>query len=561
MADCLHTDEETERHAGFARAVTEGRGNLSAIKNQYVDDEPTLLAAMEAMRDCAYRHLEHDSQKIDAIFQIVFPEFNELLDREVINRDAEAEIQRLANLPGVQYDRERKPAAERLGMRAATLDAAVKAARPHKNKGQGREPSIADVNPSEEPVDLAEILLDAATQYSKYLILPPHGAVIMAAWSMLTHCFQCFAIVPRLLVSAADKECAKSLVLRILKCTSARTVILTNANIAPLFRMISSRRPSIFLDEADNYIHENPQLLALLNDGYEAGGRVWRCEGEDNKVREFEVFAPVAIAMIDRPPSTLLSRSIELRMKRKKPGEKTENFRGDRPNAQLLNIQRKFARAAIDNANALRAADPNMGALFNRDADIWRAMFAIADVAGSDWPSVIREAAQAAVVAGTEQSTLERLLSDIHWIFDGCPDGVIKGEPLDRVTSAELVSSLTGIEGSPWAEWRGGKPLTPNALARLLGKVGIIPGTIRVGDNTAKGYYRRTFDDAFARHLPPEAVTTSQLNNGAHCDGLRSVTTEDAVTFQKASQPSGAAHCDGVTVSSPPEDEWGTIDL
>ena len=176
----------------------------------------------------------------------------ELPKLDDINNDVATEIQRLSGLSTIQYERERKVAADRLGMRASALDAAVKAARPQDSKGQGRSPSIADAEPWELPVNLAKVLDEAVAQYSCYLILPDGGAEKMALWSFGTHCFECFPIFPRLAVTAADKECAKSLVLRVLKVTSARAVIQTNANIAPLFRIISSHRPSIFLDEADN---------------------------------------------------------------------------------------------------------------------------------------------------------------------------------------------------------------------------------------------------------------------------------------------------------------------
>jgi hypothetical protein len=44
----------------------------------------------------------------------------------------------------------------------------------------------------------------------------------------------------------------------------------------------------------------------------------------------------------------------------------------------------------------------------------------------------------------------------------------------------------------------------------MLRPFGIIPGTVRVGDVTAKGYKLESFEDAFSRYLPPEAVTSSQ---------------------------------------------------
>lgn len=73
----------------------------------------------------------------------------ELPKLDDINNDVATEIQRLSGLSTIQYERERKVAADRLGMRASALDAAVKAARPQDSKGQGRSPSIADAEPAE----------------------------------------------------------------------------------------------------------------------------------------------------------------------------------------------------------------------------------------------------------------------------------------------------------------------------------------------------------------------------------------------------------------------------
>ena len=565
--------------AELAREAAAGRGIdalqliLTSIRDRYADDEAKLLDAIQEINECAHRHLRdhHDYATIELQFDAVFGsdggELQGSLDNITINNDAATEIQRLSGLPTIQYERERKAAARRLEMRTSALDAAVKAARPQDSKGQGRAPSIADAEPWESPVNLAKVLDEAVEQYSRYLILPDGGAEKMGVWSFGTHCYECFPIFPRIAVTAADKECAKSLVLRVLKVTSARAVIQTNANIAPLFRIISSHRPSIFLDEADNYIHENPQLLALLNDGYAAGGCVWRCEGDNNEVKEFDVFAPLAIAMIERPPATLLSRSIELRMKRKRPDEKTMNFRGDRVDSALKDMQRKFARAAIDHADVLRRADPDMGSLFNRDADNWRPLFAIADLAGKEWAARIRKIAKDAVAQKAEQSTLDKLLANIQWIFDGCPDkeGDKEGKPTttptDRMASAQMVEHLVKIEGAPWAEYKGGKPITPGTLARLLGRLNILSETIRFGSTTAKGYYHDHFKDAFARHLPSQNVTTSQPNNDGHCYAFQGVTSKEPVTLPKASQPNNDGHCYAVTLSTPDPARMEAIDL
>ena len=126
---------------------------------------------------------------------------------------------------------------------------------------------------------------------------------------------------------------------------------------------------------------------------------------------------------------------------------------------------------------------------------------------------------------------------------------------------AQLVEQLVKIEGAPWADYKGGKPITPGTLARLLGRLSIVSDTIRFGNTTAKGYYRTTFEDAFARHLPSQNVTPSQPNNDGHCDAFQDVTPIEPVTVPKTSQPNNDGHCYGVTLSNPHKTQMEAIDL
>ena len=66
-----------------------------------------------------------------------------------------------------------------------------------------------------------------------------------------------------------------------------------------------------------------------------------------------------------------------------------------------------------------------------------------------------------------------------------------------------VVEALGEIEGHPWADWKGGKLITRNALAHLLEPFGIRSGSIRLGDNRVlRGYQLSHFQDAFERYLP-----------------------------------------------------------
>ncbi len=187
---------------------------------------------------------------------------------------------------------------------------------------------------------------------------------------------------------------------------------------------------------------------------------------------------------------------IELR--RRRADEPIELFRFDRT-GHLDQLARKAARWALDTADCMRGADPDMpDGLVNRAADNWRPLLAIADAAGGEWPARARRAVQcvAAAAGDDDQSARVTLLADIRAIF---------GERrTDRLPSAELVEALVAIEGHPWAEWKAGKAITANGLARLLAPFQIKPGTIRTSNGTPKGYQLTQFEDAFARYLPGE---------------------------------------------------------
>jgi Protein of unknown function (DUF3631) len=186
---------------------------------------------------------------------------------------------------------------------------------------------------------------------------------------------------------------------------------------------------------------------------------------------------------------------------------------------------------------------PDMDGLLNRDADNWRPIFALAELAGGEWIRRVRELAQAAVASKDEESTKEQLLADLLSAF--------QAKNTDRLSSEAAIEFLTSLDERPWPEWKNGKPLTKAGLARLLSTFGILSGTVRLDDGrTLKGYKREDFKEAFEQYLPPQTVTPSQTNDDGQCDALQNVTTPKPVTLSETSQPSNDGHCDDVTVCS-----------
>jgi hypothetical protein len=400
--------------------------------------------------------------------------------------------------------------------------------------------------------------------------LPANSADTLALWAQHTHCFDCFACSPRASITSPEKGCGKTTTLDVLECLVSRPLPTANATASAIFRIVEQARPTLLIDEADTFLKENDELRGILNTGHRRGGQVLRTVGDDHEPRQFSTWSPAAIAMIGRLPDTLNDRSIIINLRRRKPTEAVKSFRRDRAD-DLHVLARKMARWAQDHQAQLADSDPDVGDLMNRMADNWRPLFAIADAAGGHWPKRVREIAAAADKASIEQSVTILLLQDIRWVFDGRPElengrTVLRATPSDRISSADLVTQLAAIEGRPWAEWKAGKPITQNGLARMLNNFQITPGTIRLHTGqTAKGYYRSAFEDVFSYYLPAETgestVTTSQPNNHGHCDGLQSVTPDMLVTVSKSQEPNNDGHCDGVTVSNPPLRRMGSIDL
>jgi hypothetical protein len=265
-----------------------------------------------------------------------------------------------------------------------------------------------------------------------------------------------------------------------------------------LFRLVQTHRPTILADECDAWLRDNEELRGLLNVGHRRGGQALRCEGDNHEVRAFNVFSPAVLCGIGALPGTLHDRSIVIRLERAKPGEVRERFDSRRVDRER-ELCRKLARFAGDHRARLEHCDPALppGA-FNRIADNWRPLFAVAEVAGGDWP---RRAAEAFAKLTAKEDTDAQgigttLLADIAELF--------AKRGADRLPSSEIAEALAAIEGREWAEWgRARKPISTNQLAKQLRRFNITPRNIKtVEGKVLKGYHAEDFQEAFARYLP-----------------------------------------------------------
>jgi putative DNA primase/helicase len=414
--------------------------------------------------------------------------------------DDETEIARLANLKPFAYERQREAAAKRLGCRTSILDRMVRAARGDEggSGNQGKAMQFDDPSPAGEPVDGCDLVAAIRALLKRHIGLPPGAGWTIATWCLHTFVFETGEHTPRLAIVSPERGCGKTSLLDLLGRLVYRPLSAASLTAAATFRVIDRDRPTLLIDEADAFLKDNEELRGILNAGHRYDGAVIRCVGEDMEPRRFDVFGPVAIALIGALPGTLADRSISIRMQRAGPDEAIEPIRQP-TQEQATELVRRARRWADDHREKLGKAEPTLPTvMWNRIADNWRPLFAIAEACGSGLHDLLLDSAETLIAQNAldPQALGVMLLADIRTVFETL------GPECDRIASATLVTSLKAIEERPWAGFgKRGDPLTPRRMADMLRPYAILSNSIRIGVETPKGYLRADFTKAWRRYV------------------------------------------------------------
>jgi len=178
----------------------------------------------------------------------------------------------------------------------------------------------------------------------------------------------------------------------------------------------------------------------------------------------------------------------------------------------------------------------------DRAIDNWMPLFTIAHVIGGDWPEKIESSYYVLNSLAEEETASVMLLQDIEKIF--------KNKKWIKTFSCDLVDELVRLEERPWCEWKKGKAMTQNSLAKILKTFHIHSKMIRI-DKPGRGYEINQFKDAFARYIPDtpiQSVTTLQTSDSKGSSQIQSVTNSDNVTLQKPLKPKPSNVCNTVTL-------------
>lgn len=361
----------------------------------------------------------------------------------------------------------------------------------------------------------ARILDEVHAFLGKFVAYPSKDAQIgHCLWIVHTHLMDCWESTPRIAFLSPEPGSGKTRALEVSELLVPRPVEAVNVTPAYLFRKVGSEdgRPTILYDEIDTVFgpkaKDNEEIRGLLNAGHRQGAVAGRCvvKGRAVETEEIPAYCAVALAGLGDLPDTILSRCIIVKMRRRAPGEEVEPFRRRVHAAEGHELQARIAAWAESIAARATAARPEMPAgIEDRNADIWEALLAIADIAGGDWPKVARVAAVTLVTLAREAnlSLGIRLLADLYTVFTD----------QNVMATDAILSALTSLPESIWGEING-KPLNDRGLATRLRKYSIKPKVVRIGATTARGYAREDLHDAWSRYLgPPHMGDITSVTN------------------------------------------------
>jgi hypothetical protein len=402
----------------------------------------------------------------------------------------------------------------------------------------------------------AEILDDIEQFVSRFVVYPSeherraHVLWIAHAWLM-----DRWDSTPRIAFLSPEPGSGKSRALEVMDSLVPRPVHAVNTTPAYLFRKVADPDglPTILYDEVDTLFgpkaKDHEEIRGMINAGHRKGATAGRCvvRGKEVFTEELPAYCAVALAGLDDLPDTIMSRSVVVRMRKRSPDEVVESWRLRTIGAEADALKTRLEEWSAAAGKAL-VGDfwPEMPhGVEDRDADVWEALLAVADLAGGRWSNAARVTAVTLVTASRRRppSIGVLLLGDIKKVFDDSKS--------DKLSAKEIIEKLVAMPESPWKTIRNGEPIDDRGLSPRLRKYDIASKSHRVGKAVFKGYSLAQFADAWKRYVDDlvdiDDDQAGDCGTDGHPEGASSVTpvTSDTGAHLLASDATGTNNSNG----------------
>jgi hypothetical protein len=137
----------------------------------------------------------------------------------------------------------------------------------------------------------------------------------------------------------------------------------------------------------------------------------------------------------------------------------------------------------------------------DRRRDNFTPLWRVAQLLGGAWPDRIASAyiASSHAAEDDDEPASVLMLRDLMEKFGVHRDAT-------ALPSCDLVFALIEMEERPWSDWRHGRPITAQSIAKLMKPFGVRPSNTRIRGQVVKAYHRADIHAAFIRYVPqPDA--------------------------------------------------------
>ena len=346
------------------------------------------------------------------------------------------------------------------------------------------------------------ILDDIEAFLARYVAYPSeHARIAHVLWIAHTPLMDVWDSTPRIAFLSPEPASGKTRALEVTELLVPRPVEAINVTAAYLFRKVDDPdgAPTILFDEIDTVFgpkaREHEDVRGLLNAGHRKGAVAGRCivRGKSVETVEFPAYCAVAMAGLGDLPDTILTRSVNIRMRRRAKSEKVEPFRRrvalpkghklrDRIAAWAARIEGQVAGSGPTCQPGSRTATPTCGKRCSRWPTPPAGRGPSAPVRllwhSSNSPRRVRQAS-----ASGSWLTYRRCSGPRHDDHRRHPDCALR----------PLRGSMGGVRRRQAPQ----RPRSRQAPGRVRHQV-----EERAGEKVVKGYAREDLLDAWERYLP-----------------------------------------------------------
>ena len=246
-------------------------------------------------------------------------------------------------------------------------------------------------------LDGARLLDDVETFLRRFVAYPSEAArVAHVLWIAHTWFMDEWDSTPRIAFLSPEPGSGKSRALEVTEPLVPRPVHAVNTTPAYLFRKVSDDgraaddplrrdRHRVRAEGQGQRGHpRHAQRRATARAPWPAGASI---RGKTVETEELPAYCAVALAGLDDLPDTIMTRSVVVRMRRRAPDERVEPWRLRINGPEADELRRAAARAGPTIARTASPGPTCPTGIEDRNADVWEALLAVADLAAGTGPS------------------------------------------------------------------------------------------------------------------------------------------------------------------------------